>query len=144
VRRSFEAFFIRFKDIPNQVFGKFKQGNRSASQKLAELYSLVFDLIYEGKAEDDIKNALANSSFKFVNLKELFEESANGSFSSKAKSAIFMKEALKLPLRCAICGGLMHSQSMNVDHINRKRDGGLGSFENGQLTHLYCNSTYKN
>ncbi|WP_372726522.1 HNH endonuclease [Nostoc sp. C057] len=32
----------------------------------------------------------------------------------------------------------------SIDHIKRKADGGLGTLENAQLTHPYCNTTYKN
>lgn len=52
--------------------------------------------------------------------------------------------AYKKAPRCAICGGLLHTHSISIDHIQRKRDGGLGCVENGQLTHPYCNTGVKN
>ncbi|WP_445083100.1 HNH endonuclease [Candidatus Nitrotoga sp. BS] len=42
-----------------------------------------------------------------------------------------------------MCGGYLHMNSNTTDHIERNRDGGSGNVENGQLTHSYCNSTYK-
>lgn len=57
---------------------------------------------------------------------------------------VYIQEAYKKAPRCAICGGLLHTHSISIDHIQRKRDGGLGCVENGQLTHPYCNTGVKN
>jgi 5-methylcytosine-specific restriction endonuclease McrA len=57
---------------------------------------------------------------------------------------VFIKEAIKNGLRCAICNGYIHKNAMTIDHIHRKEDGGKGNAENGQITHPYCNTTYKN
>lgn len=46
--------------------------------------------------------------------------------------------------KCPICGGYLDNKSISVDHIKRKADGGDNSISNGQVTHLYCNTTYKN
>jgi 5-methylcytosine-specific restriction endonuclease McrA len=64
----------------------------------------------------------------------------SGKFSRKTKSAAFLAEALKSPLRCALCDGLIHTNSISVDHIQARRDGGLAIINNAQLTHPYCNS----
>jgi len=34
--------------------------------------------------------------------------------------------------------------SSSIDHIQRKRDGGIAEINNGQVTHIYCNTTLKN
>ncbi len=36
------------------------------------------------------------------------------------------------------------NNSISIDHKIRKEDGGLGNLDNAQLTHLYCNTTFKN
>ncbi|MBH8564682.1 HNH endonuclease [Nostoc sp. CENA67] len=43
-----------------------------------------------------------------------------------------------------ICGASLHINSISVDHIKRKVDGGLGTLDNAQLTHPFCNTTVKN
>src|SRR5439155_1551466 len=65
-------------------------------------------------------------------------------FDSEAKSTAFLREALKNALRCQICQGFIHTKSISIDHLERKEDGGFGSPNNAQLTHPYCNTTYKN
>jgi hypothetical protein len=35
------------------------------------------------------------------------------------------------------------SKSISFDHKDRKQDGGLGTPDNAQLTHHYCNGGYK-
>jgi len=56
----------------------------------------------------------------------------------------FLREAIKTAPTCAICGGLLHTKSIQIDHKIRKQDGGTSTPENAQLSHPYCNSTYKN
>lgn len=60
------------------------------------------------------------------------------------KSETFISAALQSVVRCAICGGIVHVNSTSVDHILRKKEGGLGLASNGQITHPYCNTGYKN
>ncbi|MFA5261206.1 MAG: HNH endonuclease signature motif containing protein, partial [Candidatus Omnitrophota bacterium] len=72
------------------------------------------------------------------------EETQRSDFNRDTKSKVFIQQALLSPLRCAICKGLIHKNSITIDHIERKEDGGLGRADNGQLTHPYCNSTVKN
>ena len=72
------------------------------------------------------------------------EDEIGESFNANRKSETYISTALKSVVRCGICGGVVHVNSTSVDHIVRKRDGGLGSAENGQITHPYCNTGYKN
>ena len=65
-------------------------------------------------------------------------------FTDQVKSEIFITEALSSSIRCKICGGFIHRNSISIDHIKRKEDGGVGTRDNGQITHPYCNTTYKN
>lgn len=46
--------------------------------------------------------------------------------------------------KCPICGGYISNSSVSIDHIQRKQDGGTNAINNGQVTHLYCNTSYKN
>ena len=34
--------------------------------------------------------------------------------------------------------------TIKIKQIKRKKDGGNNEIINGQVTHLYCNTTYKN
>ena len=57
--------------------------------------------------------------------------------------SVFISEALGQALRCKICKARMHTNSITFDHIQRKADGGMGTPENAQIAHPYCNTTYK-
>lgn len=70
---------------------------------------------------------------------EISEASEN--FSNHTKSAIFLSSSIASAQKCPICRGLVIAEkSVSYDHITPKSEGGLGSFDNGQMTHPYCNS----
>lgn len=72
------------------------------------------------------------------------QKSNSKNFSDDNKSATFISTALKSAIKCPICDGYLDPQkSISYDHVEPKRDGGLGSFENCQLTHPYCNQSIK-
>jgi hypothetical protein len=68
---------------------------------------------------------------------------AGKQFPSDTKSEAFMKEAIATAMTCKICEGYIHVNSITVDHIERKEDGGSGTIDNAQLAHPYCNTGYK-
>lgn len=72
-------------------------------------------------------------------------EKANSTkFSDDTKSATFISTALKSAIKCPVCNGYLDPQkSISYDHIQPKRDGGLGSPDNCQLMHPYCNQSIK-
>ncbi len=72
------------------------------------------------------------------------DQPQHSDFNSNTKSEIFITSALKSAPKCRICNGFIHVNSITIDHVQRKEDGGLGNSENGQLSHPYCNTTYKN
>lgn len=147
-REKLEKFLLKHKDIQNQVAVKHGAGvNKKGYIFLSDLYLLIIELFSDGKTEAEILATLQEDN-KFSFLKwtagevDFFEFRRD--FTSETKSAAFLREALKSPMRCQICKGLIHFNSISTDHIVRKQDGGLGVIENAQLAHLYCNSTFKN
>ncbi|MEQ8281960.1 MAG: DUF262 domain-containing protein [Parvibaculum sp.] len=143
-RRKFEEFILDNKSFSNQVTVKFGSGAKGFV-KLKNLYMQIFDLLRDGKSNQEVLSALAASSdFSFLTPGVPIAESAGAGFSKSVKSATFLKDAISGAPRCKICGCLLHYNSIHVDHIVRKQDGGLGVASNAQLAHPYCNSTYKN
>lgn len=91
------------------------------------------------------KSSKKDKRYEFLNYNsEIDTSEKSGAFSLATKSAAFIRDAVAKPNRCEICGGLIHKNSMSVDHIKRKRDGGSAQIENAQLTHPFCNSVHKN
>jgi hypothetical protein len=142
-RRRFEDFLLTYKDFVNQIVGKFGSGLKGYG-KVEKMLSFVLDKIEQGKSDKDILEDL-HTDTKFSFLKISTEETGRlqKDFNTETKSAVFFKTALENPLRCKICDCLIHKNTMTVDHIKEKKDGGLGTIDNAQLLHPYCNSTYK-
>ncbi len=66
-------------------------------------------------------------------------------FTDDTKSTIFYREAIKREHHCPICSGLLDiTKSVSYDHVLSRRELGLGTVENGQMVHPYCNTAVKN
>jgi hypothetical protein len=83
-------------------------------------------------------------NFPFINIDYKGDEPKGSDFNENTKSEIFIGSALKNANKCKLCEGYIHVNSISIDHIERKEDGGVGVPGNGQITHPYCNSTLKN
>src|SRR5690606_31918219 len=103
-------------------------------------YVFILNQFMAGSDEERTLDAIINAAeFSYLQPAEKEHSKSSRDFSTDAKSAVFLRDALKDPLRCGICGGLIHRNAISVDHVQRKADGGHGSLDNGQLTHPYCN-----
>ena len=93
-----------------------------------------------------IINKVIPKSFPFL-IKQSFDANSHTQkrqFSRETKSQAFIEKALQGAIKCEICKGYLHRNSVSIDHIERIEDGGKGSIENAQLTHPYCNTAIKN
>ena len=145
VREQFESFLLRYKSIPNQMANKLGSGAKGGARRLADFYQILFESFLNGKGDSEvIEIAKASERYSFIQFEEHFVESKRENFSTNVKSATFIKDALANPIKCKICGGLIHRNSITVDHIERKQDGGHGRQDNAQISHPYCNTTFKN
>ena len=144
VREKFERFILDNKSFANQVTVKIGSGPKGF-MPLKRLYQTVVDGLQGGETSSQIIKALGeDGEFKFLTPDDRITPTNAKRFSRETKSATFLKEALQNAIRCRICNGLLHFNSIHIDHIIRKQDGGLGVADNAQLAHPYCNSTYKN
>jgi hypothetical protein len=142
-RQGFEAFLLRHKILVNQVVIKFGSGLKGLG-RLEELLAFLLEKIRSGATTEGLQMALAlEHRFSFLQPAERDDVPRGRDFDSDAKSAVFLREALKAPITCQICHGMIHLNSISTDHIIRRADGGLGAVDNGQLAHPYCNTTYK-
>ncbi|MDP9047442.1 MAG: HNH endonuclease [Bacteroidota bacterium] len=140
-RSKIEDFLINHKDLIATVLQKL------GSNKRTDMYAKIINNLYlafkngEKVTEQNIIDWASLSGKIFVGN----EKSTNSSISDETKSKIFIFSTLKQTPKCSICQGYIDStKSMSYDHITRKQDGGLGDFENVQLTHPYCNQSIKN
>jgi hypothetical protein len=145
VRRKFEDFLMKYKKLPMQIVYRFGSGVKGYLP-MKELFMTLMECLLAGRTDNEILKILAaDPQFSFLQPQDItvLEESGKD-FNTDTKSAVFLRDALKDPLRCGICDGLIHFNSISIDHIKRKADGGLGTVDNAQLTHPFCNTTVKN
>ena len=145
VREVFEEALIYSEDIIQQIVRKY----RSSAASYPYIKDFYFDLMNQVSNSNDAPNSLSSllslDKYNYLTAREVsMQEIKTSKFSSDRKSEVFIKEALRNAIKCKICGGYIHVNSITIDHKERKEDGGLGTVDNAQLAHPYCNSTYKN
>jgi len=144
VRERFERFILENKSFSNQVTVKIGSGAKGF-QRLKNLYVRVYEAMVNGHDNATILDVLRrDKEFSFLTPDERLVETSSGQFSRETKSATFLRDAIVGAPRCRICKALLHFNSIQIDHVVRKEDGGLGVLENAQLAHPFCNSTIKN
>jgi len=141
-RENFEEYLIKYKYLTNQVTVKFGSGLKGYKQ-LKELYINILECITNNLRSDEVSKTI-KQKYPYLNFDYLGEQSNSVDFNSSTKSEIFISKALESAPKCSICKGYIHVNSITIDHIQRKQDGGKGIKENGQIAHPYCNTTYKN
>jgi len=144
VRPLVENFVIKYKYFVTQIVYKYGSGMKGYLP-LKKLFRTIIDSFHEGQSEAEvIKTLKSTKELSFLTTEQAVGPTGQKKdFSSGAKSATFLKEALTKAVRCTICGGYMHSKAITIDHRIAKSKGGGADPENAQLAHPYCNSTIK-
>jgi len=141
---NFELILMASDNIIQQIVRKVRQANK-AIIPIVDYFDAILDELNKCVSPEDVlRNVVLQKKFSYLVLSVEQAEIQSSSFSKDTKSAAFIREAVKTAPCCSICGGLLHTKSIQIDHKIRKQDGGTGALENAQLSHPYCNSTYKN
>ena len=148
IRAKFEEVVYTYSFIVQQIIRKYRQTKRSYD-KIANYFSDLMNIISAnpGKASELIINELRNlPDYKYLQTEIIDNEEVDirSNFSRGKRQQIKLQTFVSNLPKCPICGGYLDNYSISVDHIVRKADGGDNSKANGQVTHLYCNTTYKN
>lgn len=146
VRSQFEEFLLGHDYLVQQINRKHR-----TAQASHPFISLFFDEILialkgGGSVAELTKLLQGSEQFGYLSMQEpaLQRGQPGRKFDTEGKSAVYLREVLQAAPRCAICKGFIHRNSISIDHIERRREGGSSSADNGQLTHPYCNTGYKN
>ena len=143
VRSDFEQVLINSDYIVQQINRRYRSANKSYSH-IKDFYFLIVDeLLKKTEPKNIIPKIIIMKNFEYLKIEPEIEEITSKDFSTNRKSSVYIKEAIANPVRCKICNGFIHRNSITTDHIIRKQDGGLGNIDNGQISHPYCNSTFK-
>jgi hypothetical protein len=146
VRSIFEEFIVEYDYLIQQINRRHRTSQKSYTHTSQFLMKLVAAFQPNRTMDEAIGEVMASNEFSYLtfqNVYQQFEPTAKD-FSSGQKSAIYIRDALQNAPSCKICGGVIHRNSISIDHLQRKQDGGLATLANGQLTHPYCNTSYKN
>lgn len=142
VRKDFEWIIWQDDMIPQFVKGRAVE----AHDKIKTFYLEVIDKLLNGVDKKKVMKEIVDEK-KFGTLKRktkpIPSDTQGKKFPRETKTAAFIRDALAGVPRCKICGGYLHSHSISIDHIQRRADGGHATLDNAQLTHPYCNTTYK-
>ena len=146
IRKEFEDFLVRHKRFINSLLGS--KGSRTRPlDSIVTMHKALFEQLRSGIHDDNVIVAQLRNHDQ---LKELGLEVINDEvttqrrrFSKSVEQAAVIREVLAARSRCTECGARLPPYSRSKDHIKRSQDGGLGSIENLQFTHPYCNTGYK-
>lgn len=145
VRSSFEYFLLKYDYLIQQIVRKYR-GAFASYPFITEFYFAIINELSILNTNIDIVAAdlVKTDKYNYLSLMTEKELVISSEFSSERKSAVYINQALDAAPKCKICNGFIHRNSISIDHIIRKQDGGLGSIENGQLSHPFCNTGIKN
>lgn len=142
-RARFEEFLLNHKMFINQItlrYGSMAKGFR----QLKDYYEFLLIQIGDGKTDDEIEEILKSHDRYQILVKEKPQLTKKAkAFSQATKQLIFINEALTKSFFCEVCNSRIDTKSMHLDHEDDKKNGGLGTAENGRWLHPFCDSTYK-
>lgn len=152
-----DKFFQNFTEARSKL-EKFLIGNKpligallqsvGSRQRVDKIESMFASMVSEINAGKEITEKFAIEAVGPSNMAKILtvtEPAPGSTFSRETKSAIYLRDSVANALKCPICHGLLEpSQAASFDHIERRSEGGNGATSNGQITHPYCNTGYKN
>jgi hypothetical protein len=145
-RGKFEEVIQRYDYLVQQINRRHRSAQASYKH-ISSFFRKIIESINAGNTIDSSINNLINTDGEYSYLTLMTDKeiiTTQTDFSTNKKSAVFIQETIRSAPRCKICNGLIHRNSISIDHIHRKVDGGVASIDNAQLTHPYCNTGFKN
>jgi Protein of unknown function DUF262 len=148
VRRRFEDYIIANKVFVSLTVTRLGSGSRSLG-RIAELYWRIFQAMHKSQSDDGLlQELISDDDFAHLKLAEIPPPNATKARSARGasretKSAAYIREALANPVRCSICTGIIHKNSISWDHGVRVSEGGDSSSDNISPTHPFCNTGFK-
>ena len=149
-RNKFKLFTINRSKLEALVyqydflFDQINRNLRSSKKSAIVISELMIDIV-NWFNDGENSNAIVEKIQKEFNvIIDSLEKEEDNIKHTDLKSSSFISMALPNVPKCIICGGAIHTNSISMDHIMRKREGGQNSLINVQITHPYCNTGYKN
>jgi len=129
-----------------QIVTKFRMSASRSYETIKDFYLESIRNLQNGIEIDRTMDEILNTKEFDYLVKQVKRNTVQSDtiFNRETKSELFFQEPLSSALKCKICGGYIHVNSISVDHIVRVRDNGEGSVDNAQVVHPFCNTGYKN
>lgn len=144
VRDRFEKLIQKYDYLVQQINRRYRSV-QSSYKYISLFFKKNIEFLNDEKNIDDsIAEIITDQSYDYLIMTEKEISTTKKEFSTNKKSAVYIRDAIKNAPKCKICNGLIHRNSISIDHIQRKQDGGVASINNAQLTHPYCNTGFKN
>ncbi|WP_233671449.1 HNH endonuclease family protein [Luteimonas cellulosilyticus] len=140
-RKAFEDFIIGNRALLNQIVRKFGTKD-SGKNHLKAFYQEVFKAIDAGVTGDAIsEQVIRHKAFTYLQPSESpYSGVSAGRYDAAVKSGLVIGELIPGALRCGICGGLVPSQAISIDHRQEISAGGDSKISNLQVAHPRCNN----
>lgn len=144
VRAEFERFLMQHKEAFTLIVKRQGSGVRSRPAIESFLFG-VLEGLWAGKSDAEIISDLAKEPrYSFIAAPQPIRgEGSDRKFSTAVKTAAFVSQLIDSGTRCGICKALIHRNSIHTDHKVERSEGGGAHQGNAQITHPYCDSTYK-
>lgn len=149
VRERFEQILLKYEFLIQQIVRKWRQSKRGY-REVADYFECLINLLNDNpnaSIEDIINELIKIPKFDYLKIAIIDNTTATTNrkdFSRGEKVQIKINALIKgIPI-CPICKGFIDMNSCSIDHIQRKQDGGNANLANGQVTHIYCNTSIKN
>ncbi len=145
VRKSIEDIIFNYDYIIQQINRKYRSAINGAEHIARFLYQCQQFLNEGSNITETLKKIKVMDNYGYLTLNEMESTNATTSsdFNENRKSAVFIQESMRSLNLCKICGCPVHKNSISIDHIQKKSEGGLGTINNGQVTHPFCNTGFK-
>ncbi len=143
VRGKFEEFLVRHKLFINAL-GHSKGSRTRSLESILQMYRIVLSKTLEGKCTDEEIVSALQADPKLKDLEGPVVEEAEPirkRFSQSVVRAKIVEEILKNRAICTVCGARLPPSARSKDHVKKQEEGGMGTLENLNFTHPYCNNS---
>ena len=143
-RNNFEKIFYDNSDAV-QIIARKKRSAKNGMATVKDFFFEILNTLETGIEREQVMAIIrSKKDYDYLPINISFEDNESEvDFNASQKSEIYIMNSIKAAPKCAICGGLLHRNSISIDHIERIQDGGIACLDNGQLSHPYCNTGYK-
>jgi hypothetical protein len=145
-RADFEEFLLRHGTFVSDI--THSKGSRTRPvDAIVTMYDIILENLAAGVADDATIVAALRTNPKLKDLKEIAPvdggRKPRRDFAKDVVTAAYFRESLAGAIRCHYCGARVTKQSRTNDHVTPVSNGGIGSLDNLQFAHAYCNSSRK-